>query len=102
MEAGKQLSLPQVYHQIGGDVFGFGTAVRRLNLQLICGLIASEFLSGAYHAVVEVDDEPISVLALQSINNPRVLVIVVVDRFRAEHEVAFKNGRKKFDISTFA
>jgi len=51
-------------------VLGFGTAVRRLNLQLIGDLDASEFLGGAYHAVVEVDVEPIGVLALQSINDP--------------------------------
>jgi len=39
-ETGKQLSFPQVYHEIGSDVLRLGTAVRGNNLQLIGGLIS--------------------------------------------------------------
>lgn len=99
LKAGEQLPLPQVDHQIGGDVLGLCTAVRSLYLQLIGSLIADQFLGSTDHAVVEINGELIGVLAVQPVNDPRVLAVVIVARFRAEDEVAFKKKRKKIGIS---
>lgn len=99
LKAGEQLPLPQVNHQIGGDVLGLGTAVRRLYLQLIGGLVADEFLGSADHAVVEINGKLIGVLAVQLVNDLRVLAVVVVARFRAENEVAFKKKKKRVGFS---
>lgn len=94
-KAGEQLPLPQVDHQIGGHVLGLGTAVRRLYLQLIGGLVADQFLSSTDHAVVEINGESIGVLAVQLVNDPRVLAVVVVARFRAEDEVTLKKESRQ-------
>jgi len=74
-------------------VLGLGTAIRRLYLQLIGGLVADQFLNSTDYAVVEINGESIGVLAIQPVNDPRVLAVVVVARFRAEDEVALKRSR---------
>jgi len=54
-------------------------------------------LSSTNHAIVEVDGKPIGVLAMQSIDNPRIFTVIIIVCFRAEDKVTFK----KKSTSTF-
>lgn len=83
-------------HQIGCDVLGLGTAVRRLYLQLIGSLIANQFLNSTDYTIVEIDGEPIGVLAMQPVNDSRVLTVIVVVCFRAEDKVTLKKNSQHF------
>jgi len=54
-------------------------------------------LSSTDHTIVEVDGEPIGILAMQLINNPRILAVIIIVCFRAKDKVTFK----KKSTSTF-
>lgn len=79
-------------HQIGGDLLGLFAAVRRLNLKLIGGLVANQLLVSADHAAIGINGELIRVLAMQLVNDSRVLAAVIVARFRTEDEITFKKN----------
>lgn len=89
-KAGEQLPLPQMYHQIRGDRLRLHAAIGRLDLQLVGGFVIGQFLRRPYHAAVRIDREPLRVDPLETIDDPGILSVVVVRRFRAEHEIPFK------------
>lgn len=89
-KAGEQLPLPEMYHQIRGDRLRFNAAIGRLDLQLVGGFVIGQFLRRSYHAAVRIDRELLRVDPLETIDDPGILSVVVVHRFRAEHEIPFK------------
>lgn len=89
-KAGEQLPLPQVYDQVRGDRLRFNAAIGRLDLQLVSGFVIGQFLRSPYHAAVRIDRKLLRVYSLETIHDPRIFPVVVVHRFRAEHEIPFK------------
>lgn len=92
-KARKQLPLPQMYDQVRGDRLRFNAAIGRLDLQLVSGFVIGQFLCSSYHTTVRIDHKLLRVYSLETIYDPRIFPVVVVHRFRAEHEIPFKGKR---------
>ena len=81
-----------MYHQVGGDRLRFDAAIGRLDLQLVGGFVIGQFLCRPYHSAVRIDHELLRIDSLETIHDPGILSVVVVHRFRAEHEIPFKGN----------
>lgn len=97
-KAGEQLPLPEMYDQVRGDRLRFNAAIGRLDLQLVSGFVIGQFLRSSYHTAVRIDHKLLRVYSLETIHDPRIFPVVVVHRFRAEHEIPFK-GNGLFSVA---
>lgn len=91
-EAREQLPLPEMYDQVRGDRLRFNAAIGRLDLQLVSGFVIGQFLRSSYHTTVRIDHKLLRVYSLETIHDPRIFPVVVVHRFRTEHEIPFKGN----------